>query len=63
MMPNTLIKRVLMRLYKLLSLIVKKMSGNTKFFNRIFYIQKYYDIFRERHIWRFWILGYYFEMD
>ncbi len=38
------------------------MFGNTRFFNRIFYIQRYYDIFIEKYIWRFWILGLYFEM-
>ena len=33
----------------------------TRLFNRIFYFQKYYDIFDERYIWRFWIIGFYFD--
>jgi len=37
------------------------MSGNTKFFNRVFYIQKYYDVYSEKHIWHFWIVGLYFD--
>lgn len=39
------------------------MSGNTKFFNRIFYIQKYYNAFPETHFWRFWVFGYYFDTE
>ena len=37
------------------------MPLNTRFFNKIFYIQRYYDIYIEKYIWRFWILGLYFE--
>lgn len=38
------------------------MFGNTKFFNKIFYIQRYYCIFDELYFWRFWIIGYYIEL-
>ena len=27
----------------------------------LFKIQKYYDIFNEEYIWRFWVLGFYFS--
>ena len=37
------------------------MPDNTLFFNRIFYIQRYYDIFELEYIWRFWIIGFYFD--
>ena len=37
------------------------MRGNTKFFNKIFYIQRYFDDYYEEWIWRFWILGFYFD--
>jgi hypothetical protein len=39
---------------------------SVKYFNKWFYIQKYYDCFddddHEKYIWRFWILGFYFEI-
>lgn len=37
------------------------MSGNIRFFNRFFYVQKYYDCTDEKYILRFWILGFYFD--
>jgi len=35
----------------------------TRFFNRVLYVQKYYDPFNEVYFWRFWILGMYFDTD
>ena len=37
------------------------MSGNIRFFNKVFYVQKHYDCYVERYILRFWILGFYFD--
>jgi|OM-RGC.v1.031712125 hypothetical protein len=37
--------------------------GNTRFFNKWLYIQRYYDIYDEAHFWRFWILGFYFDTE
>jgi hypothetical protein len=34
---------------------------NIKYFNKIFYVQRYYDVTIEEYIWRFWILGFYFD--
>jgi hypothetical protein len=39
------------------------MGGNTKYFNRWLYVQKYYDIYNGVYFWRFWILGFYFDTD
>jgi len=38
------------------------MSGNTRFFNKIFYIQ-YYDSYDDKYFWRFWVLWMYFDTD
>lgn len=35
----------------------------TGFFNRVFYIQRYYDVFNGVYFWRFWLLGMYFDTD
>ena len=37
--------------------------NNTRFFNKIFYIQKYYTPFEYKPFWRFWILGFYFDTN
>jgi hypothetical protein len=37
--------------------------NNTRFFNKVFYIQKYYDYVNECVFWRFWFFGYYFDTD
>lgn len=37
------------------------MSVNIRFFNKFFYVQKYYDCTDEKYILRFWILGFYFD--
>lgn len=38
------------------------MKNNTLFFNKYFYIQRYFDYTNpDKPIWRFWILGYYFD--
>jgi hypothetical protein len=37
------------------------MGGNIRFFNRFFYVQRYFDYSVEKYIWRFWILGFYFD--
>ena len=37
------------------------MVVNARFFNRIFYIQRYYDYVDNVRFWRFWILGFYFN--
>jgi len=39
------------------------MNESNIFFNRIFYVQKYWDIFNQVYFWRFWILGFYFTTD
>ena len=39
------------------------MSGNTRFFNKWLYAQRYYDIYNDVHFWRFWILGFYFDTE
>ena len=33
------------------------------FFNRLFYIQRYYDFYNSVYFWRFWFLGFYFDTD
>lgn len=37
--------------------------GNTRYFNRVLYIQRYYDIHDNIYFWRFWIMGFYFDTD
>jgi len=32
------------------------MGGNTKYFNKWLYVQKYYDIYNKVYFWRFWLL-------
>jgi len=39
------------------------MKQNVRFFNKIFYIQRYYDTFEDCRFWRFWVCGYYFDTD
>ena len=39
------------------------MTGNTKYFNKWLYVQKYYDLHNEVYFWRFWIIGFYFDTD
>ena len=39
------------------------MSENPIFFNKVFYIQKYYDVYNEVYFYRFWMLGLYFDTD
>jgi hypothetical protein len=39
------------------------MVGNTKYFNKWLYVQKYYDIYNEVYFWRFWVIGFYFDTD
>jgi hypothetical protein len=35
--------------------------NNIKYFNRFFYVNKYYDVTIDEYIWRFWLLGFYFD--
>ena len=39
------------------------MSGKPIFFNKVFYIQKYYDVYNEVYFYRFWMFGLYFDTD
>jgi len=40
---------------------IKYLNGNTRYFNKVFYVQRYYDLPNEEFIWRFWIVGFYFD--
>jgi len=31
-------------------------------FTRLLQIQKYYDFYEDRYLWRFWVLGFYFSI-
>lgn len=58
---NAVVNHLLMWFNNVLKIII--MAGNTKYFNKWLYFQRYYDFYNEVYFWRVWLLGFYFDTN